>query len=34
VLAEARAVFPNTEVARDFDVYQVKRGECMKIKGK
>jgi len=34
VLAEARAVFPNTEVARDFDVYQVKRDECMKIKGK
>lgn len=28
---EARAVFPNTEVARDFDVYQVRRGECSKV---
>jgi len=26
VLKEAQAVFPNTVVARDFDVYQVKRG--------
>ena len=33
VLAEARAVFPQVEVARDFDVYQVKRGECLKIGG-
>lgn len=33
VLAEARAVFPQAEVARDFDVYQVKRGECLKIGG-
>lgn len=33
VLAEARAIFPNTEVARDFDVYQVKRDECLKIEG-
>jgi ribonuclease Z len=31
ILAEARAIFPNTEVARDFDVYQVKRGECLKV---
>lgn len=31
VLDEARAVFPNTEVARDFDVYQIKRGECEKV---
>lgn len=31
ILAEARTIFPNTEVARDFDVYQVKRGECLKI---
>jgi ribonuclease Z len=26
VIAEAQAVFPGTYVARDFDVYQVKRG--------
>ncbi len=31
VLAEARAIFPNTRVARDFDVYQVRRGECVKV---
>jgi ribonuclease Z len=31
VLAEARNIFPNTQVARDFDSYQVKRGECIKI---
>lgn len=31
VLAEATAVFPNTAVARDFDVYQIKRGECVKV---
>jgi ribonuclease Z len=30
VLAEARAVFPNTVVARDFDTYQIKRGETEK----
>lgn len=30
VLAEAQAVFENTRVARDFDVYQIKRGEVMK----
>lgn len=31
VLAEARAIFPRTEVARDFDVFQIKRGECAKL---
>lgn len=31
VLAEAQAVFPNTEVARDFDVYQIKRGATLKL---
>ena len=31
ILAEARAVFPNTYVARDFDTYQVRRGECEKV---
>ena len=34
VLSEAREVFPQTEVARDFDVFQVKRGECLKVEGK
>lgn len=33
VLLEAREVFPQTYVARDFDVYQVKRAECLKIEG-
>jgi ribonuclease Z len=33
VQSEARQVFPGTEVARDFDVYQVKRGDCVKISG-
>jgi hypothetical protein len=28
VIAEAQAVFPGTYVARDFDVYQVKRGSA------
>lgn len=32
VLTEARAVFPNTSVARDFDHYQIKRGECLQLK--
>jgi ribonuclease Z len=32
ILAEARAIFPNTFVARDFDVYQIRPGECTKIK--
>src|SRR5690606_17289939 len=31
VLAEARAVFPNVAVARDFDTYQVRRGEVLKV---
>lgn len=31
VIAEAQAVFPNTRVARDFDVYQIKRGETIKV---
>ena len=31
VLAEAQAVFPGTNVARDFDHFQVKRGEFLKI---
>jgi ribonuclease Z len=31
VIAEAQAVFPNSRVVRDFDVYQVRRGECTKI---
>jgi ribonuclease Z len=34
VLDEARAIFPNTEVARDFDVYKVKRGDFWKQVGK
>jgi len=31
VLAEAQSEFPNTCVARDFDCYQIRRGECEKI---
>jgi len=31
VVAEARAVFPDTIVARDFDAFQIKRGECLKF---
>jgi ribonuclease Z len=31
VLAEAQAIFPNTLVARDFDAFQVRRGECLKV---
>jgi ribonuclease Z len=34
VLSEAREVFPDTAVARDFDVFQVKRDQCLKIEGK
>jgi ribonuclease Z len=33
VVAEARSVFPGAVVARDFDVFQVKRGECIRIEG-
>jgi ribonuclease Z len=31
VLAEAQAIFPATVVARDFDIYQVKRGEFARV---
>lgn len=31
VLAEARAIFPETVVARDFDWYQIKRGEFSRL---
>lgn len=31
VLAEARSLFPNTLVARDFDAFQVRRGEFTKV---
>ena len=31
VLIEAQAIFPNTFVARDFDIFQVRRGECVKV---
>jgi ribonuclease Z len=31
VLAEARSVYPEARVARDFDMYQVKRGELLKV---
>jgi ribonuclease Z len=31
VLAEAEAVFPHVRVARDFDAYQVRREELMKV---
>jgi len=31
VLAEARSVFPNTRVARDFDMFQVKRTELIEV---
>ena len=34
VLAEALAVFPNTVVARDFDTFQVRRGEFSKVEKK
>lgn len=32
VLAEAQAVFPDTFIARDFDVFQVRRGEVLRSK--
>jgi len=32
VLAEAQTVFPGVMVARDFDVFQVRRGECERLK--
>ena len=31
IYQEAQEIFPNTTVARDFDVYQVKRGETIKV---
>jgi len=31
VLAEAQAIFPDTTVVRDFDHYQVRRGEYLKL---
>lgn len=31
VYQEAQRVFPNTVVARDFDIYQVRRGESFKV---
>ncbi len=31
ILAEARSVFANTVVARDFDDFQVRQGECVKV---
>jgi len=31
VLEEASSVFPNVRVARDFDAFQVRRGECIKV---
>ncbi len=31
VLAEALANFDNVRVARDFDSYQIRRGECMRV---
>lgn len=31
VLKQARSIFPASSVARDFDRYQIKRGECVKI---
>ncbi|MFM8320436.1 MAG: ribonuclease Z [Chloroflexota bacterium] len=33
VLAEARSVFPGALVARDFDSFQVRRGELLKLAG-
>lgn len=31
VLAEAQAIFPKVAVARDFDAWQIKRGESLKV---
>jgi len=33
VLAEAQAFFLNSSVARDFDHFQIRRGECIKVAG-
>ncbi len=32
VLAEAQSIFPGAIVARDFDAFQVRRGECARVK--
>lgn len=31
VLAEAQAVYPQAIVVRDFDVFQIRRGECLRV---
>jgi ribonuclease Z len=31
VLAEAQSLFTNSNVARDFDHFQIRRGECIKM---
>jgi len=31
VLAEARLIFPHVSVARDFDVFQIKRDEFVRL---
>jgi ribonuclease Z len=31
IYTEAQAIFPNTQVARDFDHFQVRRGECIRL---
>ena len=31
VVTEARSIFPGAAVVRDFDAFQIKRGECVKI---
>ena len=33
IKAEARAVFPSAEVARDFDSYHIKQRECVRVEG-
>ncbi len=32
VAAEAQAIFPDAHIARDFDMFQVRRGECVRVK--
>jgi ribonuclease Z len=32
IYQEAQKIFPNTLVARDFDAFQIKRGECVQVK--
>jgi ribonuclease Z len=34
VVAEAQSVFPGAVVARDFDAFQVKRGECARVEAR